>query len=288
VGNAAKSKLIYGNCKLLAPNGTLLCRCNREKADWYTSRNLAEVEQEEPHTVRLNFEPKGMGHSNEPYYLAEKENRCVVCGAENDLTSHHCVPLCFRRWLPQELKKFSSHDVLVVCVSCHKKYEARAWELKSRLFFEANGKKLGEWNREKRREFAAISAAHTLIHFGAKVPPDGVKRLLDRVVEYLGREPLDLDLLNLSAKRRQRSRENRKSCNLGVVMGKSVIDKTTNLYQFMKIWRQHFVMTMNPQYLPKYWDINHLLEEKDGVQQGFVGVDGDICSRAGIPNVVGT
>jgi hypothetical protein len=113
------TEVLYENCVIQSPSGEMLSRCGRKKAEWYikkglagkrtskTTRLTALLEQvlAEPLTVKLLFAPGGRypsilgsasltspsGHAGDAYMLSEKENRCVVCGASQDLTKHHVV-----------------------------------------------------------------------------------------------------------------------------------------------------------------------------------------------------
>jgi hypothetical protein len=123
---------VYGNWKMLSPEGTLMCRLSDKKANWYIDRELAERVDGEEKTIRLTFTPNGIGDTNE-YMLEDKASLCVVCGARHDLTFHHVVPHGYRKHFPIEWKSHSSHDNLLVCERCHHLYERSAWELKKRL-----------------------------------------------------------------------------------------------------------------------------------------------------------
>ena len=50
-------KVVYENCKMLAPDGTCLSNTDRKKADWYVNKGLAQMVNEDPFTIKLNFEP---------------------------------------------------------------------------------------------------------------------------------------------------------------------------------------------------------------------------------------
>lgn len=45
-----------------------------------------------PPTIRLKFQPNGLGHAGDSYYLTEKKNECVVCGIAEKLARHWVVP----------------------------------------------------------------------------------------------------------------------------------------------------------------------------------------------------
>lgn len=119
------TKPIYENCLILAPDDEPLCRCDKKKIDWYLSRNLAEVLQEDPAIIRLTFQPNGRGVSagkGDPqvdnlYYVdykPGKRNQCVVCGAEENYMRFHIVPSKYRCFFPEKYKAHRSHDILLL------------------------------------------------------------------------------------------------------------------------------------------------------------------------------
>jgi hypothetical protein len=52
-----------------------------------------------------------------------KSNICVVCGVSSSLLRHNIIPHMFRKHLPEYIKSHSSHDIVLLCVPCHKKAE---------------------------------------------------------------------------------------------------------------------------------------------------------------------
>eukprot|EP00854_Cymbomonas_tetramitiformis_P023839 gene23839-28910_t len=60
-----RKSVLYENCRILAPDGTVLSTCGQKKINWYIQRGLATLECEEPLTARLKFEPAGRGHSDD-------------------------------------------------------------------------------------------------------------------------------------------------------------------------------------------------------------------------------
>ena len=121
---------IYGNCKVLSPDGLLMFRCQEKKINWYLKRDLAQIVNLDPLTIKLNFEPNGLGNHNKVYGLGEMDNLCVVCGNNIEITRHHVVPICYRRFFPIEKKSHNFHDVLSVCADCHENYEYYAFKFK--------------------------------------------------------------------------------------------------------------------------------------------------------------
>ena len=123
---------IYGNFVMISPSGDFLCRCNEEKVHWYLDRNLAEL-LEDKNTIKLKFTPKGNGKKDDIFYTQERKNECCVCGNKNNLSKHHVVPYCFRKYFPKGVKSHSSHDILPMCRDCHDGYEKHAYKLKLEL-----------------------------------------------------------------------------------------------------------------------------------------------------------
>lgn len=119
---------VYDNISVYAPpDSNLIFRCSQKRANWYLSRNLARSLS--PTSIHLNFAPAGQGHVNDPYYLEERENKCVICGqetAEVGATMLHVVPEQYRKWFPIKLKSHSSHDIVVACPECNAQWDREA------------------------------------------------------------------------------------------------------------------------------------------------------------------
>lgn len=98
-----RSSPLYQNCLLQAPDGELLCTCDKRKADWYVKKDLASVIAETPYTVRLNFEPAGraVGQVGQ-YYLQVKANKCVVCGESESYLRKNVIPREYRKYFPSK------------------------------------------------------------------------------------------------------------------------------------------------------------------------------------------
>jgi hypothetical protein len=97
----ARNKPLYHNCYLQAPDGEILCTCDKKKAEWYVSKQLGEVIQENPFTVKLKFEPSGraLGEVGK-YYTQIKINQCVVCGTSYKFIRKNVVPREYRKYFP--------------------------------------------------------------------------------------------------------------------------------------------------------------------------------------------
>jgi hypothetical protein len=240
-----KDRKIYGNWQVESPEGILMFRCDEKKALWYVNRNLAELKVGK-NIVRLNFKPNGLGNHNKEYGLTEMINRCVVCGTENWLTRHHVVPYCYRKYFPIEIKSHNFHDVLSVCIDCHDKYERKADEYKLNLSKIYNAPINGELidNKEIIR---ARRLTSSLINFKDVMPDSRVLEIKNEIKKILGLKRLHNSRLQKILKIEVRY-SNRKH-------GEIVVSKITNIDDFMKSWRKHFVENNDCKFLPKDWSV---------------------------------
>jgi hypothetical protein len=99
VANPRYGTRTYGY--LINPAGELVCPILKRKAEWYVSRKLGEVVQEDPFVVQLNFEPtrKSIGFVDESY-LNLKEMKCFVCGKTERIIRKYVVPKEYRKHFP--------------------------------------------------------------------------------------------------------------------------------------------------------------------------------------------
>lgn len=100
-GISTRSKALYDNCLLQAPDGELLCTIDKRKAKWYLDQGLGEEVNADTFTVRLKFEPAGraVGEVGK-YYQTPKENQCVVCGHKESFIRKNVVPREYRKHFP--------------------------------------------------------------------------------------------------------------------------------------------------------------------------------------------
>ena len=240
---------LYDNILVTAPDGTPLYRCNRHRADWYLARGLAEVESPAPLVIRLKFEPKGRGHAGDDFFLAERKNVCSVCGSADSQTRHHVVPYCFRRHFPEDVKTHNSHDVLPLCVACHDLYERHADDLKRVLakehdvHFGSNVVIDAALHRVKRH-------ATALLMYRDRIPEQRVSLLMESLRDHYGRQEVTEKDIRFAARLNPAAGQPvRKS------YGQAVVERAGDLDAFIKMWREHFLSTMNPGHMPPHWNV---------------------------------
>ncbi len=250
----------YGNCQVLSPDGQLMFKCGQKKINWYLKRNLGVLISHDPLVIQLSFIPKGVGHINDPYFLQEMKNRCVVCGSEDDLTRHHIVPLFYRKHFPAIFKEHRSYDVMALCWTCHRKYEAVALDFKEQLAKEHGISLHGEGGKYNKELGKAVCAVKALEKHGDKIPKDRQLLLLDIIKSYLNKEDLiDEDLVFLGKKKRSDLFDQTSYIHHGKKVVGEIGDDSAELEKFVKRWRLHFIEEMKPQFLPKDWTVDRPL-----------------------------
>lgn len=119
-------------CKLLPTylvldtKGTPLLRCGYKKGQFYLRKGYAKevadgVLQYTDETTEKRFREL-YGEELSEFFMAVKNDRCVVCGRGDRLTQHHVVPTRHKHRIPQPWRSCLS-NVLFVCLDCHQHYE---------------------------------------------------------------------------------------------------------------------------------------------------------------------
>jgi exonuclease 3'-5' domain-containing protein 2 len=230
---------------MYSPDGELMCCCSEQKIQWYLSRGLAETLTNDPKSIRLLFQPKGLGHAGDQYYLSKKENHCVVCGSIETLTKHHCIPHMYRKNFPEEYKNSSSHDIVLLCAVCHDAYEVHADRLKKQIAEEFGISCSNDIPEELKDMIFVRRLARTLVLHGDKIPQPRQAELQSKISSILN-EPVTDDLIRKIALDLSPRFQRKDS-------GKAIVEKIEDIESFCRRWRYHFVKTMNPQFLSSYW-----------------------------------
>lgn len=127
----------YSNILLVSQKNVPLTTVSEDRAEWYVSRDLAEILSDEEKAkfppvyskiVRLKFKAK-LEDKTDPFYQQIVETQCVVCGSRKGLTLHHVVPSCIRKWFPDEHKNHSHGWCVLVCEKHHGEADRLALEL---------------------------------------------------------------------------------------------------------------------------------------------------------------
>lgn len=236
----------YGGWSVLHPNGELMFRCEAKRANWYLKRELAKLVGEK--TIQLLFEPAGQGHIGDVFYTSPRENKCVVCGTDEGLTKHHVIPYMYRRFLPVNVKSRASHDVLIICEGDHIAYEFQALKLKQLI--------QQEYEVElPKQEFTPRSPAAKAAYIiyvrpgPGSLPAERLAQLKNEIDAELGRPHTEDDVARLIQERPKTV-----PVEPGAEVMKKVIERG-EVQAFIKRWRQHFIDTTQPSFMPPGWNV---------------------------------
>ncbi len=251
---------LYGNCRVEDPAGLHIFNASMKKCRWYLRKELADVINKEPFTIRLTFVPKGGGRKFDPFYLQKRENICVCCGSIQSITRHHIVPIMYRKWFDDEIKDHSSHDILPVCYSCHEKYETFADAFKAELLKEVGidtGKPYAMVLDTALKKVCLYATA--LLKHREAIPADRYNNMMGVIREHYGKQEItDDDLVNAS-----KVEYNTRRIDY-VPEGKLVVDAIGDIEVFIRRWRNHFLTFTEAKYMPKYWDVNRPIDRTNG------------------------
>ncbi|XP_052000962.1 exonuclease 3'-5' domain-containing protein 2-like [Xyrauchen texanus] len=262
VGYSARKSPLYDNCFLHAPDGQPLCTCDKKKAKWYLEKGIGELVSEDPFIVRLLFEPSGRPESQKDYYLIAKENLCVVCGKAESYIRKNIVPHEYRRHFPAEMKDHNSHDILLLCTSCHAASNVHDGILKQQLVEEYSapqGCEVGVRLLEDTGRRRVRSAARALLSASNGMPESRREELLSIIQSFFCNDHQDVtqEMLQRAAALETRI-FNESFVSHGVKVVRAYAERgLPGLMELEHRWRQHFLTTMHPRYLPPLWSVSH-------------------------------
>ncbi|XP_005399097.1 PREDICTED: exonuclease 3'-5' domain-containing protein 2 isoform X2 [Chinchilla lanigera] len=259
VGYSARKSPLYDNCFLHAPDGQPLCTCDRRKAQWYLDKGIGELVSEDPFVVKLQFEPAGRPESPGDYYLMVKENVCAVCGKADSYIRKNVIPHEYRKHFPIEMKDHNSHDVLLLCTSCHaisNYYDNHLKQQLAKEFQAPIGSEEGLRLLEDPERRQVRSGARALLN-AESLPAHRKEELLQALREFYSTDAVTEEMLQEAA-----SLETRISNESYVPHGLKVVQchARGGLRSLMRLesrWRQHFLDSMQPRHLPQQWSVDH-------------------------------
>lgn len=254
--NSERKNDIYGNWLVLHPEGFNMFRCTSKKAEWYLSRGLATVVCDSPPTMMLTFKPNGPGWRGDTFSLHQKNNECVVCGLKDlsKLTRHHIVPSMYKRYFPEGLKIASSHDVVCICRDHHNDYEINyALKLKQEISEEL-GIEISDPQTSGLSKAIRLSKAY--FYNMDKIPAGRLQELEIEISDCLGKEEI-VTLAEIEELTKKSLEEFQREYS----HGKLIVNKIEDFQGFVERWRQHFLDSMQPKFMPKFWSVQRPLKK---------------------------
>ena len=264
------------NWKVYHPNGRHMFTCGENKANWYLEKNLAIAIGDKE--IKFTFDPKGYGfEDNEEFGRSIRESICVVTGIPEGLQRHHIVPYCYRTYFPEVFKTKNHHDVVLINHTYHSKYEKSATKYKDEIANIYGVHTIDEYNnmytsklRELGKEYGiTLNAISSIFKSYNNVNPEFILERLKIVSKYteIPYETLCkynyLQLLKLyqyiNTQHEIQTNEFKKNYRMYFDHGYHVVkklDTEVKLIQFIKLWRNHFINTMHPKFMPNGWSVD--------------------------------
>ena len=274
---------LYGQCRILAPDGTLLCLNSGKKVRWYLRQELADLVEEdgERMTIRLRFEPKSRGLS--PHMRVVIPNRCVVCGADFGepgvrLARKFVVPHDYKQYFPKRLRSHNSHDVVLLCADDHLVYNRCEASLQAALASEFDVPLAGigptvfvdDTLRKAisaARDLAAHASGTKTLHPAHLASALAIARPHLVASGDLAPDAPDDAFAPLAALKALGARSYLTPNEAHIPHARAVVsqlmeadDIDASLGAFARRWRQFFLDNMQPRFLPEFWSVDHVHE----------------------------
>ncbi|XP_068948260.1 exonuclease 3'-5' domain-containing protein 2-like isoform X3 [Petaurus breviceps papuanus] len=169
------------------------------------------------------------------------------------------VPREYRRHFPIQMKDHNSHDVLLLCTSCHAISNYYDNNLRQQLAEECGapiGSEEGLRFLEDPFRRQVRSGARALLN-AKNLPAYRKEELLQGIKEFFKTEIVtDLILKEAASLETRIANESYVSHALKVVQCHAK-GGLSSLMQLECRWRQHFLDSMKPRHLPQQWSVNH-------------------------------
>lgn len=224
------------------------------------AKGLGVLVSEEPLVVRLKFEPAGRPQAelqDGQFYLQERHNLCVVCGKDQSYIRKNVVPHEYRKYFPAILKHHQNHDVVLLCLECHRTSNIRDNILRSQLAEECDAP-IGTDKDVKatvdKAKKAVRYAAGALLRSPSSIPEKRIAELQGVVRKYYGVEELTRELLEEAANMEVKIYNEEYQAH-----GHKVFEvySKVGIVELEQRWRQHFLSSMKPKHLPECWSVTH-------------------------------
>lgn len=242
-------------------NGQFMFYCDLRRAKWYLKKNLACIVVQTPDRfeIQLTFESRGTGQNDE-FSSHEIIQRCVVCSTVNDLTKHHIVPSCYRKFFSKEYKAKINHDVVIVCENHHHIYEDYANVLKDNLAAKFDVPTLQQCSELQCQSSNPLLKNYNTIRsllktYFEQINDNDVSPKLIEKIKIVGID-INQDLKKILNDTEEQIKTIM-NLSSNVEHGQLVVSKIDNIDSFIRMWRKHFIGTMNPQYMPHGWSVTY-------------------------------
>jgi len=261
--NYCRTRPLFENIALEAPDGKLLAYINKSKLKWYLKNGLGN-EMDDCNgnkTFRLNFEPSKRLEDSK---IEKIENQCCVCGSsDKGLVKHSIIPNLFKKCLPIEAKCFVQSDLVSLCPKCNYRCQKMDDKYKSKLLNEigVDVKKELDLKEAHLKIGKAYKCAQSLTIHGSKMSRkqfeflwSEIKSIYMDVFQRIAPSDLTVILAECSKFPPQYiiQRDIIKQFATQIVQHYS---NKGELGEFVVGWRKHFLNSMHPKHMPGRWKV---------------------------------
>lgn len=218
-----------------------------------------------PTALYLLRDPHGRPHGSELYYIQVKENRCVVCGAQECLVRKNIVPHEYRRCFPSEHKNHHSHDVVLLCAECHARTDNVDAKLRRSLADRFDAPLTTSRVAVDRSLHEVAKAAKALLSAADRLPPErklSLQKVVRKHLQIDDDAPLEREHLLRATTVDYRSENDAFSSHAEVVVERICRDTDQGPHELERMWRDHFLTHMKPRFLPPMWSRDHIKPEE--------------------------
>ncbi|OEU16717.1 hypothetical protein FRACYDRAFT_149334, partial [Fragilariopsis cylindrus CCMP1102] len=265
-------KPLYDNIEMYHPdNRTMLCTIGKKKANWYVKKQLAVWRREEDAgtmaatPIKTNDDDGNTFERMNTYNINHKKNICVACGG--GLMRHYVVPYSYRKKFPIKFKTHLPHDIVLLCIECHIAMDQAIKICRTDIYEQSYRTDPNTRHKvivdEKLKHIKSYSRA--LYLYKNKLPKHRIQLyekyvLKEHLVTSNQNDPdyeTDADAYD---KNLITEKLNPKYIPLVDLVIKHKLKTDQDVREFVIGWRQFFVDTLNPQYLPIGWSVNSPVE----------------------------
>ena len=275
---AIRKTPLYDGCQMLDPAGNLISYCNKEKIKWYLDKGIADIVPDtDPIKIKLKFFPSGKSGSESSYASEgqvvshEIANKCVICGDEESYQKYYVVPRCYRQNFPENEKFHCSHDIVLLCPSCHRNCNTESDIFKAEVIAKRyNVPVTGKGKTHTiDKDIAKIQGAAKQIKKNRKKMKEKHFNTCENLICGYFNCPTLTDEILEKAFNLEYKKENPNYKTHGEAVVDALLNHDTphELQRFVYTWRRFFEEKFQPKYLPTYWDRNHEWEEQHGCGQ---------------------
>lgn len=172
-------------------------------------------------------------------------------------------------------KKHTSHDVVLLCLSCHQLSSSYDRIIRNQLTVEYNAPITNSTNaryREDPKRLKARSAAKALkrhMKLG-QLPEQRVNELEKILSDFWNVEEASDAIIDETLDINVKCENEEFQGSHGEKVVTSLMKEQNGIQKFEKRWRQKFLETMKPQFMPALWSVHHrhITVESDVYDQG--------------------